>query len=669
MKFLKYSVLALALAAGFSSCSDDPGYVPGEASPGVYFPTDDALEVTLDRHADAFDVTVSRMGETAAATYSLVGEADPEVFTLPTSVSFANGETTTTVSVAYNKDAMKLDAPYDVFLAFAEGAQLSSYGYPELEMSVTLPAPWKSIGMGQYRDLWLLALTKLSQEEDFNPVWEVELQQHEVDPTRFRWVHPYGENFAKYVSTTDLGALDASEYDSKNQYYVEFICDPQYGLAVIPEQSLGFQFFSDGVMVVLNDAGRYLAQNSYETIVKNAPEACTRVNFGKAKVTNENGEEEEIETITSVFAPDKVNLCGFEGDDGLYYGDGGYQWVRAGVEIKDYDLSISYKGVLTTPDEITNVMADVTLGADIVKAKAGMVRVEDETVTEESTISGVIDGTVPSKTVEDKKATLQFTFEGGGQFIIALVGYNAKDEVVNSTALSFEVIDNSQPKQWKKVGTGLYTDMFVLPVFGARDISWPVDVQQNTEDPTLYRWVHPYGATFKEVTDQLFQDPWEADMYDSANALYMNFVVKDGLVAVPMQFTGVIPNSTIKRLSAANEAGMYYAMGWSFDNILGHPQLGEGKFSTATFDGETLTSVVQPAGITCLNFEDDDNGSYHTLKDDTGGVQWESSAMSAAPAKMPSLRAANISGNVEFTATKRVLKNCRQRAGKFLKTF
>ena len=89
MKFFKYTVLALALAAGFTSCSDDDDYVSGGASAGVYFPTDDALDVTLERTKSSFDVIVSRMGETKAAVYELTGSADEEVFTLPASVSFA----------------------------------------------------------------------------------------------------------------------------------------------------------------------------------------------------------------------------------------------------------------------------------------------------------------------------------------------------------------------------------------------------------------------------------------------------------------------------------------------------------------------------------------------------------------------------------------------------
>lgn len=642
MKFFRYSVLAIALAAGFASCSDDDDPVLGPQSPGVYFPTDDALEVTLDRKANTFEVAVSRLGETPEATYNLVGEADSEVFTLPTSVKFAEGETTTTVSIAYDQDAMKLDKAYDVFLGFAEGTVISDYGYPELEMAVTLPAPWKTIGTGTYRDCWLLAMTKLSEDPEFNPEWECELQQHEIEPTRYRWVHPYGENFAKFCAANGVDPLEDSEYDSKGQYYVEFVCDPKYGKAVVPMQSLGFQFFSDGVMTILNDAYYIMASENktYAQVATEDPESCGDVTYGKVKVEDENGEEVEVETILKYFSAAKSNLAGFEGKDDLYYAGSGYNWVREGVEIKDYDINIAYKGVLTTPNEVTNAFAEVTLGEDIATAKAGMVAVTDENVTLESAIAGVIDGTIPSKTIEDKKSSQTFAFEGGGHYIIAVVGYDKEDKVVASNAIEVEIIDNSGPKEWTSVGMGTYTDMFVLPLFGARGYSWQVQVQQNTEDPTIYRWVHPYGSAFKEVADKLFQEPWESDQYDSANVMYMNFVVKDGLVVVPTQLTGTAPNSTTGQLSAANQAGMYYAMDWTFDDILKHPQLGEGTFSTATFDGDKLTSVVQPAGNTCLIFESDEEGQYHTLKTDEGGVQWASAAMQGAPVKMPSLKAA-----------------------------
>ena len=658
MKLFKYTALVLALLAGFTSCNDDDAYAPGEASDGVYFPTDDALEVNLDRNLDYFEVIVSRLGQTAAATYQLTGDADPEVFTLPTSVTFAEGEKSTKVKVGYTGANMAMDKAYPVKLAFAPGTLISTYGYESLEMAVTYPAPWKTIGKGMYRDVFILALTKLSQQEDFNPTWECELQQHEIDPLRFRWKSPYGKEFAKFCAANGVGELEASEYDSKEQYNIEFLCD-ESGYVVIPLQSTGFQFFSDGVANVCNDAGLDSPTNDYQTIIAHEPEKCGTARWGIAKVKDEEtGEETEINTILNVFAVPKTCLVNFEGSDDLYIGGNGNQWVREGVEIKDYDISIKYDGVLTAPTEVTYAHASINIGEDIAKATAGMLYVADlEEGTElETAIQAVRSGAVPGKELEEKKnPEVLFAFEGSGKYAIAVIAYNEDGEEVATQAAAIDIIDNSAPKEWKTIGTGVYTDMYILPLFGKRDCSWELQVQQNTEDPTLFRYVHPYGTAFKEVFEQNFSDKLGPDMYDSSNVMYLNFIVKDNLVAVPVQSTGVNLLEDQGVLSAGNLAGIYYP-DWSFEEILSHPQLGQNCFSIPAFSGEKLVSVTQPADATAIVFATDKEGSYHTLKNDTGGVQWTSQSAAAAPAKVPSARIPSLAAALNAAGVSQTVK-------------
>ncbi len=658
MKLFKYTALVLALLAGFTSCNDDDAYAPGEASDGVYFPTDDALEVNLDRNLDYFEVIVSRLGQTAAATYQLTGDADPEVFTLPTSVTFAEGENSTKVKVGYTGANMAMDKAYPVKLAFAPGTLISTYGYESLEMAVTYPAPWKTIGKGMYRDVFILALTKLSQQEDFNPTWECELQQHEIDPLRFRWKSPYGKEFAKFCAANGVGELEASEYDSKEQYNIEFLCD-ESGYVVIPLQSTGFQFFSDGVANVCNDAGLDYPTNDYQTIIAHEPEKCGTARWGIAKVKDEEtGEETEINTILNVFAVPKTCLVNFEGSNDLYIGGNGNQWVREGVEIKDYAISIKYDGVLTAPTEVTYAHASINLGKDIAKATAGMLYVADlEEGTElEAAIQAVRSGAVPGKELTEKNnPEVLFAFEGSGKYAIAVIAYNEDGEEVATQAAAIDIIDNSAPKEWKTIGTGVYTDMYILPLLGKRDCSWELQVQQNTEDPTLFRYVHPYGTAFKEVFEQNFSDKLGPNMYDSSNVMYLNFTVKDNLVAVPVQSTGVNLLEDQGVLSVGNLAGLYYP-DWSFEEILSHPKLGQNCFSIPAFSGDKLVSVTQPANATAIVFATDKEGSYHTLKNDTGGVQWTSQSAAAAPAKVPSARIPSLAAALNAAGVSQTVK-------------
>lgn len=486
MKFFKYTVLALALAAGFTSCSDDDDYVSGGASAGVYFPTDDALDVTLERTKSSFDVIVSRMGETKAAVYELTGSADEEVFTLPASVSFAEGETSTTVAIAYNQSEMALDHAYEVKLAFAPGTQICNYGYESLDMNVTLPAPWKTIGTGTYTDLWLLALTTWHNENpDVALSWEVELQQHEVETNRYRWVHPYGDNFAKFCSTNGLGELEAGEYDDKGQFYIEFIVDPKTNLAIIPEQSTGFAFFSDGEMLVINNAGRYYPANDVATIAANAPELCSQVDF------------DEDGNLRTVFSGEEVALCGF--GEGWYLGDEGYQWAAAGVDLKNYDLTLSYSGVFTAPDENSYVLADIKFGADLPKATVGLVKTEDE----EAALEAVRNGEVPVQTF-DKSGSARFEFEGSGNYVLAAIGYNADGEEVSTATTVFFVADTSAPKEWKKLGNAVMVDGWICPSFKTNSgrvdpmkFAFNVPIEENIENPGVYRVISPWtGSTF-----------------------------------------------------------------------------------------------------------------------------------------------------------------------------
>lgn len=265
-------------------------------------------------------------------------------------------------------------------------------------------------------------------------------------------------------------------------------------------------------------------------------------------------------------------------------------------------------------------------------------------------------GAVPGKELEEKKnPEVLFAFEGSGKYAIAVIAYNEDGEEVATQAAAIDIIDNSAPKEWKTIGTGVYTDMYILPLFGKRDCSWELYVQQNTEDPTLFRYVHPYGTAFKEVFEQNFSDKLGPNMYDSSNVMYLNFTVKDNLVAVPVQSTGVNLLEDQGVLSVGNLAGIYYP-DWSFEEILSHPQLGQNCFSIPAFSGDKLVSVKQPADATAIVFATDKEGSYHTLKNDTGGVQWTSQSAAAAPAKVPSARIPSLAAALNAAGVSQTVK-------------
>ncbi|MDE6498947.1 MAG: hypothetical protein K2L21_09845 [Muribaculaceae bacterium] len=570
MKLFKYSVLALALAAGFASCSDEETYVAGAASDGVYFPTTDSVDVELDRKVPTFDVVVSRLGETQAATYGLTGSADDEVFTLPTSVSFAQGETSVTLKIPYNADNMGMDKAYKVILGFAEGTKISSYGYESLELSVVLPAPWTTVAKGTYQD-GFLTYSLFDFGLDGKALnYECELQRNDIDTTRYRWVNPYGENFAKAVAAVDE-ELEDDQYDSKNNHYIEFYYfenpdKTQPGYAVIPLQPLGFSWNdSYGEFYVCNEAG-YLAYSSdipnadiplyKNTFLANYPETLSTFDFKKFTTAKE------------------CALVMFGATQGFYYGNSNadiVNWYAEGVELKDYALDLQYSGVLTDSEGDMFAQVSVALGEDLKNAQIALVEGADE----EGALEAVLAGEVSTTKLEESDKAFTFPIYKSGDYVVVAVGYNDEDEQVSSATLTFFAVTANEPKEWKSLGQGKMIDAWVIPAFNTQagradpmNYAMNVKMEENIENAGVYRVVKP----------------WTSDSYPGAS-LNSNTTNKDYNLVIDARnpdMVSILPQCTGFHSAGTDSKGQSYsevywvtsfgdvmaAMGYNYNDIV-----------------------------------------------------------------------------------------------------
>ena len=155
MKTLKYlfafALPVLAMVA-MSSCSEEEAsYTPAGAVSGaqVYFHSANATTVDLtSTEGGSFDVIVSRQDTTEALNVALtmvVDEALQAAFTAPEAIAFAAGESTTTLSVAYDATLFEAIGYADyktVVLTIADEANTTSYGISSIEMTVGFPEPW-----------------------------------------------------------------------------------------------------------------------------------------------------------------------------------------------------------------------------------------------------------------------------------------------------------------------------------------------------------------------------------------------------------------------------------------------------------------------------------------------------------------------------------------------
>ena len=145
----KINALLLALMGfvglAWTSCTDSVDYTPagGVEGPGVYFPTSVRTSYELDGEegetALSGSITLAVMrtdsvGALDAALTATFSEGGESVFSVPATVSFADGKNTSSLTITY--DNLKQGPAYNITLAFADG---TPYSNSTLTLTVSWP--------------------------------------------------------------------------------------------------------------------------------------------------------------------------------------------------------------------------------------------------------------------------------------------------------------------------------------------------------------------------------------------------------------------------------------------------------------------------------------------------------------------------------------------------
>lgn len=119
MKLNKIFLMSLIAATGlaFTACSDDDDYTPGEAAgkTNVTFAGEENKTLALDD--TEFTVTVQRANSEGALTVPIVVLHKPDVFTVPESVTFNDGEATKDITIKVS-DKAEAFVNYTLMLTF-----------------------------------------------------------------------------------------------------------------------------------------------------------------------------------------------------------------------------------------------------------------------------------------------------------------------------------------------------------------------------------------------------------------------------------------------------------------------------------------------------------------------------------------------------------------------
>ena len=231
MKAIKKLLYFLAVAGTTmfaSSCTDDLEYTPAGQPSGqqVYFAVDLAETINLEENSSSVTIPVSRVVTDEAASFSIFATEESGLFTIPSTVNFAAGESTANLVITYTYSALTQDQAYSCTLTIGDTENTSPYGMTSYEFSLIAPSPWTSLGEGTLTDDVITAAFDVE-----NQVFTVEIQESDNTPGMYRIVDPYIDN--RYT-------LRASESGSSSNYSCYLVIDCTNPDAVtIAKQNMG----------------------------------------------------------------------------------------------------------------------------------------------------------------------------------------------------------------------------------------------------------------------------------------------------------------------------------------------------------------------------------------------------------------------------------------------
>lgn len=245
-------LLAGAFAAGVSSCIDEVKYTPAEDVPmaEVYFSTGNPTQESLEEGQTSFTVLLGRANAGAEQTVTVhhtvasdsTGLDIDGVFTIPESVTFAEGEGTALLEVTYDEAQLIKKVSYN-FTFSLDGINDTPYYLGKLDVACTYN-PWETLGTGIYTDAIVGSVFDFSSY-GWPFTYNVTVQEHPDIKGFYRLLNPYAPGTYPLTFQPDYGNKDYYVYihaEDPEKVYVETsnigLCvNSQYGRMIIASES------------------------------------------------------------------------------------------------------------------------------------------------------------------------------------------------------------------------------------------------------------------------------------------------------------------------------------------------------------------------------------------------------------------------------------------------
>lgn len=475
-KIFKSAFVALVALIGLTmtSCVNKYDYDAATASGEQVYFDNSTSKVALSKDATSFTVPVLRVATTEAATIALTSKDESGIFTIPSSVSFAAGENKALVTIGYDPTKLEYDDFKSITLSLSDTSYGTPYGSSSLSFLAGIPSPFVTIGKAKFMDSWMY---------DAETYFDVTLQQNEINPDIYRIVNPYNEILVKGGYSPNYVKKGPSEYLT---FQLRHAGEEVGGAILTRDNLVTFEPFRTGYYISDYDSGDTDGEVWGFHVSDDTFHSSWHVEAAYLKSC--------VTAYKEDGTPGQINLAPW------YYviGVGGWNKSQEDKQIEiifpgftpaDYSAELAYSGIFTDASEKVFAVGSLTLGADAQEVKAIVMdaavdanAVADAIAAGELEAIDVAAGSIQVPIPEDLTGKLQI-------IVVVLAGETVK----NVVAAPFEYYGGGA-SPWNSLGQGYFVDDMILPLFGYDPEPYPVEIQESTSTPGLYRLVKMYSA-------------------------------------------------------------------------------------------------------------------------------------------------------------------------------
>lgn len=471
MKNIKYLLVALIASCGlFTGCSSDDDWTSGPQAEGaqVYFSSEGVTTYKIEAATASVSVDVLRAAkeeEIEVPISATIADEYAGLFNIPETVTFAAGESKTSLVITFDRSKLDDGASYAIALAVDDPTMTTPYGASSLNITLTVPEPYVLLGEGLFRDDYMTS---------FNTSIEVQEYPCEI----YENLNKPGYIYLKNVYTSLYPYNEPGDYVTEDKYFEVRISDPEKVL--IPKQGLGMDWNPE-------EYGEFIIGTTEYGTLKDGVITFPVNGLLFAMAKYENGE-----------------WIDYANKNGMF------RIVMPGAVLTDFSLEAAYDGFRVGADNTTAYPAvRVAYGADVASVKIVFIDGDHEKDYAE-TVAGIVDGSIESTEVpvsgEGEMEIISEKEMAAGVYTAVIVPCDAEGaaQAADAAAVSFYFPGvGAAETPACDIAVGVYPFSAVFPDYAATypDSSTFLWIAQGSEIKTLKSLVMP-TATIEKYLEQ-----------------------------------------------------------------------------------------------------------------------------------------------------------------------